>query len=116
MKGIELTDTQRNKLLIMSKTLFPYNDIVSEGSWIYFSKKQIRLASIPWIEFLLTKFQIRLYKIYDTYINGTGADYFEELIISNGINADLIDKMYAQFKQIDDKTFEYYNLKRYDNT
>lgn len=67
-------------------------------------------SDVHWLDFLLTTFQNKLYTVYDTYINGTGADYFTELIESNGVNSKLIDKMYEQFKKIDEKTFNYYNL------
>ena len=70
---------------------------------------------INWLDFLLTTFQNKLYTVYDTFICGTGADYFNDLITENGINSKLVDKMFEQFNKIDNKTFEFYNLKKWDD-
>lgn len=125
MNYIEVTEEQESKLAEMCKKLFPeytINEVDGSGKFLvvlqfvkhsgYFihlvDDSQSKVTSIPWLEFLLTTFQTRLYKVYDTWVNGTGADYFIELIDFGGIGAHLIDKMYTQFKQIDDKTFEYF--------
>ena len=141
MESIKISKEQIHKLAIMSFTLLPkyFNkDLLSEryesdkcrlenyylitpGGFIHYMGTKTNIfgrsvyeiqSNLHWIEFLTTYFQEKLYCVYDTFVNGTGADYFLDLIESNGINSNLIDKMFIQFNQIDEKTFNYYNLKK----
>lgn len=139
MTNLTITHEQHQKLTEMCKVLFPIDYKNRKGENITIFKKGCPHCLQEWVltevelgndensktyyvtddignnkpifEFLLTDFQYKLYVIYDSHICGTGADYFEDMITTQSFNATLIDYMYEQFKEIDDKTWKFYNLK-----
>ena len=100
----------KNYYLINGHGKIHYVDI-DNPSYVFADKTLYEIKNdVNWLSFLLTTFQDKLYTVYDTFICGTGADYFNDLICENGINSKLIDKMFEQFEKIDNKTFKFYNL------
>jgi len=123
MKSLEITNNQKLMILEMAKKLFPEFDIlfnqVGFEDYVFFDIKdeqsdnlfriidsnhpiQKEECRIHWFEFCMVHLPERFYPKYDTFINGTGADFsedhFAECIIRKLEHP--VEYIYKQFKNM----------------